>query len=731
MALGARLRRGFWALLFVVGAAALSVGPFLLRAHELRPLHFTFKAPAQGWDDLLRQLVQVHSARPWAVLLITCLALAGLGVAFRRQRRAAILWILGWIAFGFLVAKLRWGSLDAPESAPLELLLLPQWFAPAPAMLGLFAIARWIAGVAPAGRTRATIQRGLPVLAVVGSLAVVFSAAGPRAPQVPDWDGLAAFLSLRAGPEDRILLYGPDMLLRREDYACVLAPFRHTPLLPRLARFPASASLLSHLASDCRRLWILRFGAADWPMTLRYQMETRAAYQGNFGGVGLFQFPTEGYRNLVSGVHTQWRPKLFDLPALGKGQGLRVVELPTGPAVDLRVGGHLDLTLSFEKAGAYNVRVFLANVSTSTGTLDFKINDVLIHSAQLPARREPQPSDFSLYFQEGAARLTLAAGGGGRFLLSRLEIGRNRLGLVPEIRHPRDVVFGQSLRFLGYTYASDVVPPAHTMEVSYYWEAMRKLEEPLSVIVRADHLAADGAFHRFGNDHDFMLGQVPPESLVPGEILKETLVLDVPPEAPQLPYKLMLGVISQHGLGVFRRDRPLGPPHKLVGVFDYESDRIQVGMIEVDRSQKSQFILLRPTPRDPLIFKFTPEIDFIGFDMRRTALSGAVEFEMSLYFHCLTALRENYDIVTTVTGPGSRILLTERHQPCLSGFYPTSLWEAGQKIRDTYTFRVPTGEAERVDLNIALIESHPSPGQPPRQLGKMIQLTDYGLRQVE
>ncbi len=556
-------------------------------------------------------------------------------------------------------------------------------------------------------------------------------APGPGAPKNPDWEGLARFLSQQAAPEDRVLLYGPESLFHPSQYACVLAPFRNTPLFARLSRFPVSPAMLRHLAAESSRLWVLRFASADWPMSLKYDMGTRADYKGSFGGVELYEFPTTDYRNLVSSMHTQWRPKLIDLAELGRQQKRGVIDTPSGKVTDLRVGDQLDIELSIERAGTYNVRIFLANISTSTGTLDFKINDVLIHSARLSARTQPLPSDFSLYFQEGLTKLTLSAGAGGRFLMARMEIGRNRNGILPEIRHPRDVVFGQSVRFLGYTLASDVFPPGTTNEISYYWESMRKLEEPLRIVVRCDNLAADGAFYRFGNDHDFMLGLIPPDSLVPGEILKETMLLEVGQDLPELPYRMMLGVVSEQGMGTFRRDRALGPPRKLLGVFDHEADRIQVGMIELARSQRSQFILPRPSPRDPLVFKFTPEADFIGFDLNRTALSDCVEFEMGLYFQCLVPLRESYDIVTIITAPGGRILLTDRHQPCLRGYYPTSLWEVGQKIRDVYTFRVPTSDADRVDLNIALTESYPTPGEQAKMLGKMIQLGDRSLKKLK
>ena len=719
-----RTRRGFWMFFFVTAAVILSAAPAYWRAWQVQPIHVFFKMVSLS----ARHFVYLVSASPWksegTAALFLAVGVIGVGLALRTRLRLVLLWLGAWALFGFLATALRWGNPQAPEYAAPETLGLLAWALPGFILYALVRAAEALASLSPR-----LLRIAAPALAILVVAGVVLASPGPAPPDNTDWRGLAQFLSEYAGPEDRVLLHGPEFIFYPSQYACVLAPLRGSPLLSGLTRLPSAPPLLNHLISDAPRVWVLRFESVDWPMPVKYEMETRVERVRSYGDVALYQLDPAPFHNLVSSMHTVWRPQVFDVPAVADASLDRVPGREQ-TLLYLKPGQEVTIPIQVERAGTYNVRIQLSNVAAGTGELIYSLNDVRVHTAAVDEGNVLLPFNRRLYLREGKVDMTLTAGVGGRFLIGRMDIGRDKEGLLPEITHPRNIVYGQSIRFLGYSTSRDVIYPGGGIEISYYWESMRKLHEPLGIVVRCDHLLPEGRFSRFTNDHVFMANLVDVESLVPGEILKETLYLEVPYEQPELPYKVMLGVAAEESMGRFRPDRPISPPRPLVGSFDVESDRLHVGTLEVSRLQKSKYVIERPNPQINALFKFSEPIDFLGYDMFRTPVGESVQFEMVVYFYSRQPVRKHYNVMTTVTTAGSRILVQDTHEPC-DGYYPTTIWEKDQRIKDRYTFTVPADQVSNVDLNIALMERFPQEDDQPKQLGRMIQGLRFGVQQRE
>jgi 4-amino-4-deoxy-L-arabinose transferase-like glycosyltransferase len=124
--------------------------------------------------------------------------------------------------------------------------------------------------------------------------------------------------------------------------------------------------------------------------------------------------------------------------------------------------------------------------------------------------------------------------------LGEVEVkGRPHYFTVPQIGHPMDVLFGDSVRLLGYDVRSEYVRAGEVLQLTLYWEAVGEMERSYTVFT---HLLDTN--QRIWAQRDSLPGNglLPTNSWVLGEVITDVYELEVDPDAPPGNYILEMGM---------------------------------------------------------------------------------------------------------------------------------------------------------------------------------------------
>jgi hypothetical protein len=125
---------------------------------------------------------------------------------------------------------------------------------------------------------------------------------------------------------------------------------------------------------------------------------------------------------------------------------------------------------------------------------------------------------------------------------------------VPSSAESVDVVYGDSLRLVGYELDGDVFratddtyhPPSGWIHVTLYWEALAQLPEDYMAVVRLTddaHRVWGGSLERAGSAMHFY----PTSGWQPGEIVRDDYDVNLNPQTPDGEYTLEVSVLSTFG----------------------------------------------------------------------------------------------------------------------------------------------------------------------------------------
>ena len=97
-------------------------------------------------------------------------------------------------------------------------------------------------------------------------------------------------------------------------------------------------------------------------------------------------------------------------------------------------------------------------------------------------------------------------------------------------------------------------------------------------------------------------------------------------------------------------------------------------------------------PRQPdhtLSYVMGDKIEFLGYTITKIATENAQENRaITLYWQALNLIDEDYTVFVQLLGATNQLITTIDAQP-LQGLYPTSRWQKGEIIYDTFTLTWP------------------------------------------
>jgi hypothetical protein len=253
---------------------------------------------------------------------------------------------------------------------------------------------------------------------------------------------------------------------------------------------------------------------------------------------------------------------------------------------------------------------------------------------------------------------------------------------LTRIAHPVNATFADQFELLGYDLDARAVKPGDTLRVALYWRAHAPMNEAYRVFV---HLITPDNRSAGGADVIPARGAFPTVYWKPGDALRDVVSIPLAPDAPPGKYEIEVGVY------------PVGKPGERLAT-NSGDDRVIVAAIKIvpRDAERAAF-----NPRTRVDANFADQIDLIGYDTKVKPDAIA----LTLYWHARAAPDRDYTVFVHALDANGEIIAQVDRQP-QNGNYPTSLWDAGEQIRDDYALTIPAGtNAQRIIVGLYRAET--------------------------
>ncbi len=118
------------------------------------------------------------------------------------------------------------------------------------------------------------------------------------------------------------------------------------------------------------------------------------------------------------------------------------------------------------------------------------------------------------------------------------------------------------------------------------------------------------------------------------------------------------------------------------------SNRLDPGVADLNPIAASVFSEA-PSMAHPLRAEFKEGVAFLGYDLEPEPLKTGEEFDLILYFECLTALSKNWQVFIHIDLVGRKDQRIHGDHYPVQGLYPTDRWLPGDIVRDKVRLKVP------------------------------------------
>jgi hypothetical protein len=246
---------------------------------------------------------------------------------------------------------------------------------------------------------------------------------------------------------------------------------------------------------------------------------------------------------------------------------------------------------------------------------------------------------------------------------------------------PLDYSFGDSIRLHGYTVSAKREYPAGTLKVTLYWEALNPIADDYGVFLQL----VDDRDNKVGQRETFSGGGMYPTSRwLPGQVVADTIVLKIDPNAPAPQVYRLSGGLWNLATG----DRlPLHSVHSAA------AELYTLGEI-----------VIAPDPNAP---KTTlPEgalglaVDFSsGIKLRGCAPPASGAKTLALFWEATAPIDKSYTVFVHLWDDKATNLIGGLDHLPAAGRFPSHYWQAGDWIADE--FALPdTNLIGRVDVGL-------------------------------
>lgn len=238
--------------------------------------------------------------------------------------------------------------------------------------------------------------------------------------------------------------------------------------------------------------------------------------------------------------------------------------------------------------------------------------------------------------------------------------------------------FGNQMELLAPELDAHSHKPGESLRVTLYWRALARMSESYRVYV---HLIGLNDTSAGGVDVIPARGAFPTLYWNPGDALRDTFDLPISTNAMPGKYSVEVGLY------------PIGNPSEHLATSGGD-DRVVIGFIKIE--PRESLVYAPATPTNAL---FANQIELLGYD---TSLSQG-QRHLSLYWRARTPPIADYTVFVHVLDAGGKIIAQVDREP-QGGQYPTSIWDAGEQVRDDYVFDI-TAPVVRIEVGLYRADS--------------------------
>lgn len=260
------------------------------------------------------------------------------------------------------------------------------------------------------------------------------------------------------------------------------------------------------------------------------------------------------------------------------------------------------------------------------------------------------------------------------------------------------VLLGTSFAPTGQSRGLSVLKPGERFAVTLYWEARQSSLPDAKFRLRA--VDADGKiwYERIVRPAG---DRFPANLWEAGDRFKGQFSLELPAEAPLGRYWLELAPESP--------TQPMGVRSALSRLFGPKDAALRLGSFEVRDAPPSQPVVsLTPVPvpvdleiSRPMLSTLGDQVRFLGYDLESEQVRAGETVSFTLYWQAMHPLAVSYSVFTHLLGPSNQVVGQKDGIP-RGGTYPTTLWEPGEIVADSYRF---------------IVEPNASPGSHTLEIG--------------
>lgn len=224
--------------------------------------------------------------------------------------------------------------------------------------------------------------------------------------------------------------------------------------------------------------------------------------------------------------------------------------------------------------------------------------------------------------------------------------------------------FANQIELLGSELGSRSNRPGETLRVTLAWRALAPMSQSYRVFV---HLVGQNDASAGGVDVIPARGAFPTLYWNPGDALQENYYLPITNNAFPGKYSVEVGLY------------PIGKPSERL-MTTAGDDRAVISSIKIAPRE-----LVAYTPNTRINAAFGDQIELLGYDVAPSQDSTRIV----LYWRAQRAMDRDYKIFIHALDASGRIIAQVDREP-QNGNYPTSIWDAGEQVRDEYALPMLT-----------------------------------------
>ncbi len=252
---------------------------------------------------------------------------------------------------------------------------------------------------------------------------------------------------------------------------------------------------------------------------------------------------------------------------------------------------------------------------------------------------------------------------------------------MPTSAQPLHVTFADKIELLGAEIDRNAVQPGDPIKVTLYWRALQPIDQPYVEFV---HLIDDQGIMVAQRDTWPGRGMYPTSLWKPGEVIADTMELDVPD-------------------GAFAPDKATVQ----VGLYEQDGPRLQAidarGQAVVDDATPIGSLKIDPRPGaypNSTQVNFGRQVELLGYEMSPRSILPGQAVTVTLYWRATAPFAEDYSVFLNALRPTQRISAQDTSKP-LGDTLSTKNWPVGQVITDVRVLRFPpTAKPGELDVEV-------------------------------